>query len=86
MYYKSQGYRPDQWVPGLKLGAVRRGQNLYLSLETDGAANSWSGRISFDFARHRRVLNYDQNYVRLNNFQSGISLMRTRCIGYCHRL
>lgn len=68
MYYKSQGCRPDHWVPGLKLGAVRRGQSLYLSLETDGAARGWSGRISFDFARHRRVLNYDQNYVRLNEF------------------
>ena len=68
MYYKSQGCRPHHWVPGLKLGAVRRGQTLYLSLETDGAANGWSGRISFDFARHRRVLNYDQNYVRLNEF------------------
>ena len=68
MYYKSQGCRPDQWVPGLKLGAVRHGQSLYLSLETDGAASSWSGRICFDFARHRRVLNYDQNYVRLNEF------------------
>jgi hypothetical protein len=68
MYYKSQGSRPDQWVPGLKLGAVRRGQSLYLSLETDGAASSWSGRVCFDFARHRRVLNYDQNYVRLNEF------------------
>jgi hypothetical protein len=39
-----------------------------LSLETDGAARGWKGLISFDFARHRRVLNYDQNYVRLNEF------------------
>jgi hypothetical protein len=68
MYYKSQGCRPDHWISGLKLGAVRRGQTLYLSLETEGAAKGWSGRIRFDFARHRRVLNYDQNYVRLNEF------------------
>jgi hypothetical protein len=25
-------------------------------------------RIRFDFARHRRVLNFAQNYVRLNEF------------------
>ena len=25
-------------------------------------------RIQFDFARHRRVLNFAQNYVRLNEF------------------
>lgn len=68
MYYKSQGCRPDHWVPGLRLGAVRRGQSLYLSLETSGSATSWNGRICFDFARHRRVLNFNRNYVRLNEF------------------
>ena len=50
MYYKSQGCRPDHWVPGLQLGAEHRGKTLYLSLETEGAASGWSGRISFDFA------------------------------------
>ena len=25
-------------------------------------------RIQFDFARHRRVLNFEKNYVRLNEF------------------
>ena len=65
MLYKSQGCRPDRWVPGLRLGAVRQGERLYLSLE---APQGWSGRIQFDFARHRRVLNFDRNYVRLNEF------------------
>jgi hypothetical protein len=68
IFYKSQGCRPDHWVPGLRLGAVRDQHRLYLSLETTGSAVAWAGRISFDFARHRRVLNYDQNYVRLNEF------------------
>jgi hypothetical protein len=62
---KSQGARPDHWVPGLRLGAVRAGDRLYLSLE---APQGWSGRVRFDFARHRRVLNFDRNYVRLNEF------------------
>lgn len=63
--YKSLGCRPDHWVPGLRLGAVRDGGRLYLSLE---APSGWAGRIQFDFERHRRVLNYDRNYVRLNEF------------------
>ncbi len=66
--YKSQGCRPDQWVPGLGIGAVREGERLYLSLRTDGTAAQWRGRVQFDFARHKRVLNYDRNYVRLNEF------------------
>jgi hypothetical protein len=68
MLYKSQGCRPDHWVPGLKLGSVKQGQRLYLSLETTSTAQGWKGRICFDFERHRRVLNYRENYVRLNEF------------------
>jgi len=65
MDLKSQGCRPDRWVPGLRLGAVREGARLYLSLE---ARAGWQGRIQFDFARHRRVINLPRNYVRLNEF------------------
>ncbi|MDW8129408.1 MAG: hypothetical protein RMI94_02590 [Bryobacterales bacterium] len=65
MDMKSQGCRPDRWVPGLRLGAVRDGERLYLSLE---APRGWQGRIRFDYARHRRVMNLPKNYVRLNEF------------------
>jgi len=65
MDMKSQGCRPDRWVPGLRVGAVREGNRLYLSLE---APRGWQGRIRFDYARHRRVLNFPKNYVRLNEF------------------
>jgi hypothetical protein len=64
-YYHSQGVRPDRWVPGLRVGAARSGRRLYLSV---AAPPGWQGRLRFDFARHRRVLNLDQNYVRLNEF------------------
>jgi hypothetical protein len=60
---KSQGCRPAHWTPGVRLGAVRDGATLYLSLTTPGKQV-----IQFDFARHRRVLNFDRNYVRLNEF------------------
>jgi hypothetical protein len=64
-YYKSQGVRPDRWVPGVRVGAVRQADRLYLSLQ---APAGWQGSLQFDYARHRRVLNLDRNYVRLNEF------------------
>jgi hypothetical protein len=60
---KSQGVRPESWQPGVRVGAVRDGSTLYLSLAMRGAR-----RIQFDFARHRRTLNLDRDYVRLNEF------------------
>lgn len=60
---KSQGVRPVEWRPGTKAGAVRDGKRLLLSIESPEPA-----RFSFDFDRHRSVLNLRQNYVRLNEF------------------
>jgi hypothetical protein len=60
---KSQGARPEQWAAGIRVGAVREGGKLYLSLEAPQAV-----KIRLDFARYRRVLNFDKNYVRLNEF------------------
>jgi hypothetical protein len=62
-YMKSQGARPERWERGVRVGAVRDGMRLLLHLEMPAAR-----RIQFDFARHRRVLNFDRNYVRLNEF------------------
>ncbi len=59
----SQGVRPAHWTPGVKVGAVREGDRLYLSLVMPAPRE-----IRFDYARHRRVLNLDKNYVRLNEF------------------
>lgn len=60
---KSQGARPRHWRPGIRVGAVRDGGRLLLSLEASGTEI-----IQFDYARHRRVMNLDRNYVRLNEF------------------
>ena len=62
-YMKSQGVRPARWTPGVRTGAVRDGDRLHLSLEAPSAT-----KVLFDFARHRRVLNLDKNYARLNEF------------------
>jgi hypothetical protein len=58
---KSQGLRAIPFTPGLKLGAVREGQTLRFSLNR-------AARVEFDFARHRRIHNWQKNYVRLNEF------------------
>jgi hypothetical protein len=60
---QSRGVRPAHWQPGMKVGAVQDGPRLHLSLVLPSPA-----AIRFDYARHRRVLNLDRNYVRLNEF------------------
>lgn len=60
---KSQGVRPERWAPGVGVGAVRDGERLLLSLMMPSPRT-----IRFDSARHRRILNLDRNYVRLNEF------------------
>jgi hypothetical protein len=60
---KSKGVRPEHWEPGVRVGAVRAGAALYLSLAMPARR-----RIQFDSARHRRTVNLDRNYVRLNEF------------------
>jgi hypothetical protein len=60
---KSQGARPEHWEPGMRVGAVRDGERLFLSLKAPRAT-----RMKFDYARHRRALNLDRNYARLNEF------------------
>jgi hypothetical protein len=60
---QSRGVRPAHWRPGIGVGAVQDGPRLRLSLVAPSATV-----IRFDYARHRRVLNLDRNYVRLNEF------------------
>ena len=74
-FMKSQGVRPAHWVPGLGVGAVRSGDGLLLAIE---APASWAGRILFDSARHRRVLNFSQNFVRLNEFPEWFAVDENR--------
>jgi hypothetical protein len=62
-YMKSQGVRPERWEPGVRVGAARDGDRLLLHLDAPAPR-----RIQFDFARHRRVLNFAANWVRLNEF------------------
>ncbi len=63
--WKTQGCFLEGWTEGVKLGAVRDGERLLVSLE---APPGWTGRLHFDHARHRRDLNFDRDYVRLNEW------------------
>jgi hypothetical protein len=63
---QSRGVRPAHWQPGMQVGAVQDGTRLYLSVALPGGLAETV--IRFDYARHRRVLNLDRNYVRLNEF------------------
>jgi hypothetical protein len=63
--YKTQGCFVEGWREGVKLGAVRDGDRLLVSIE---APPGWRGRLHFDYARHRRALNFQRNYVRLNEW------------------
>jgi hypothetical protein len=63
--YKTQGCFLDGWRDGVRLGAHRVDDRLYVSLES---AEPWRGRLRFDFARHCRVLNLARNYPRVNEW------------------
>jgi hypothetical protein len=62
-FMQSAGVRPAHWRPGMRVGGIQDGPRLRLSLTVPSATV-----IRFDYARHRRVLNLDRNYVRLNEF------------------
>jgi hypothetical protein len=62
---KTQGCHVRDWREGVKLGAVRDGDKLFVSLE---GPSGFRGKLRFDHARHRRSLNFARNYVRLNEW------------------
>lgn len=71
---QSRGVRPAHWRVGMRIGAAEESKGettaegsgrLYVSLTLPSTSPAV---IQFDYARHRRVLNLDQNYVRLNEF------------------
>jgi hypothetical protein len=62
---KTGGIHAVPWRPDLKLGAVPAEGGLLVSLR---AEQPWSGRLCFDYPRHRDHLNLEPNYPRLNEF------------------
>jgi hypothetical protein len=68
---QSAGIRPKAWRKGLGVGAVRQGDSLKFHLTAPA-------RLQFDYARHRRVMNFRHNYVRLNEFPEWFTVDENR--------
>lgn len=63
--WKQQGITVRPWREDVELGAVRRGDTLYVSLS---AESDWSGTLRFDAPRHETVMNLSLDYPRINQF------------------
>jgi hypothetical protein len=62
---KTQGCSLDLWDTGVELGAVRDDGRLLITLRS---VRDWTGRVRFDYPRHRRIIGYQKNYARLNEW------------------
>jgi len=63
--WKTQGITIQPWRSDVRLGAVRAGDTLYISLIADKA---WQGKLVFDKPRHRVNLHMPIDYPRINQF------------------
>jgi len=62
---KTQGTWLEPWREDLRLGAVADSENVLIAVES---AEPWSGRLHFDYPRHKSHFNMPVNYPRLNEF------------------
>jgi hypothetical protein len=72
---KTAGCYLEDWREGGELGAVRVKNRLLVNVHT---GEDWSGRLCFDYARHRRELNLRKNYVRLNEWPEWFTVEENR--------
>lgn len=63
--WKQQGVTVRPWREDVELGAVRRGDTLYVHVTAD---TDWSGTLRFDPPRHETVMNLPLDYPRMNQF------------------
>ena len=69
--WKTQGCRAEPWRKDVRVGAVREGRDLCVSLSADAA---WSGRLVFDRPRHRDSMRLPLDYPRINQFPEWFTL------------
>jgi len=74
--WKTQGCFLEGWREGVRLGAEKRGEELWLWLECP--AGGWTGKLRFDYPRHKREMNFDRNYVRLNEWPEWFTVDENR--------
>ncbi len=63
--WKTQGITLQPWREDVRLGTVRDGDTLFLSLV---AAKPWEGKLIFDKPRHKLNLHMPIDYPRINQF------------------
>ena len=72
--WKTQGVTVQPWRADVRLGAVRDGQCLLLSVS---AEQPWTGRVVFDRPRHRDFLHLPMDYPRINQFPEWFTVSAT---------
>jgi hypothetical protein len=68
--WKTQGLHVEPWRADVRLGAVKEGETLLVSLSAD---QPWEGRLVFDRPRHRQNLHMPMDYPRINQFAEWFS-------------
>lgn len=63
--WKTQGLHAEPWREDVRIGAVRDGGGIAVSLAAD---KPWVGRVIFDRARHRDNMKLPIDYPRINQF------------------
>ena len=63
--WKTQGTSVHPWRPDVRYGAVRKGDEVMLTIEADSA---WSGELRFDTPRHRENLGLPADWPRINSY------------------
>ena len=63
--WKTQGTSVRPWRADVRFGAVRRGEDVAISIDADSA---WSGAIRFDEPRHRTILGLPGDWPRINSY------------------
>ncbi|MFI5327857.1 MAG: hypothetical protein ACHQ7H_16615, partial [Candidatus Rokuibacteriota bacterium] len=63
--WKTQGVTFQPWREDVRLGAVRAGDGLFLSVRTE---RPWQGRLVFDRPRHADFMKLPLDWPRINQF------------------
>ena len=63
--WKTQGCHVEPWRADVRVGAVREGGKLFISLAAD---QPWSGKLIFDRPRHKTNMHLPLDYPRINQF------------------